>query len=71
MVLPAVTAGIPYVQFRCFSIVTCINAFLQDYNIRTGVEFFANTLKSNDNNVVLTLGMYNGWSKGLTVVSLN
>ncbi|THH32276.1 hypothetical protein EUX98_g1926, partial [Antrodiella citrinella] len=38
-----------------------------DYNIRTGVQFFASTLQGNGNNVVKTLGNYNGWSIGLTV----
>ncbi|TCD71591.1 hypothetical protein EIP91_007338 [Steccherinum ochraceum] len=38
-----------------------------DFNIRTGVSYFAETLKSNNNNVVKTLGNYNGWSQGLTV----
>ncbi|KAH8093911.1 lysozyme-like protein [Cristinia sonorae] len=38
-----------------------------DFNIRTGVKFFADTLRNNGNNVVKTLGQYNGWYPGLTV----
>jgi len=42
----------------------------QEYNIRTAAQYFADTLKENDNNVLLTMGTYNGWSKGLTKVVL-
>lgn len=35
----------------------------------TGAQFFASLLSSNDNNVLLAIGMYNGWTKGLTIVS--
>lgn len=36
------------------------------YNIRTGAHYFANTLKNNNGNVLLTLGNYNGWPEGMT-----
>lgn len=42
---------------------------LQAYNIRTGAQYFANTLESNNGNVLLTLGNYNGWPAGMTHVS--
>lgn len=42
---------------------------LQAYNIRTGTHYFAKTLKSNNGNVLLTLGNYNGWPAGMTYVS--
>lgn len=35
----------------------------------TGAQFFSSLLSSNDNNVLLATGMYNGWKKGLTIVS--
>jgi len=38
-----------------------------DYNIKTGLAYFAKTLKDNDDNIILTMGMYNGWAPGLTV----
>ncbi|TBU56376.1 lysozyme-like protein [Dichomitus squalens] len=40
-----------------------------DFNIRTGVAFFAQTLSDNGGNLLLTLGNYNGWPKGMTVAS--
>lgn len=43
---------------------------LQDFNIRTGTKFFADILASNDGDVLLSLGRYNGWFPGLTYVRL-
>ncbi|KIM45265.1 glycoside hydrolase family 23 protein [Hebeloma cylindrosporum] len=37
-----------------------------DFNIRTATKFFANTLANNGGNVLLSVGAYNGWHKGLT-----
>ncbi|CDO77312.1 Glycoside Hydrolase Family 23 protein [Trametes cinnabarina] len=37
-----------------------------DFNIRTGTAFFADTLNSNGGSLLLTLGNYNGWRKGMT-----
>ncbi|KAI5123701.1 hypothetical protein M0805_001727 [Coniferiporia weirii] len=37
-----------------------------DYNIRTGASYFSSSLASNNYNVLLTIGMYNGWTRGLT-----
>ncbi|KIJ49621.1 glycoside hydrolase family 23 protein [Sphaerobolus stellatus SS14] len=37
-----------------------------DYNIRTGAQFFADTLAGSGGNVIATLGKYNGWYTGLT-----
>lgn len=37
-----------------------------DYNIRTGAQFFADTLAGNNGDVLLSIGQYNGWRKGLT-----
>ena len=42
-----------------------------DFNIRTGVAFFAQTLSDNGGNLLLTLGNYNGWPKGMTVVCVH
>ncbi|OCH89780.1 hypothetical protein OBBRIDRAFT_793932 [Obba rivulosa] len=36
------------------------------YNIMTGAKFFADTLASNNNNVLQTIGNYNGWPWGMT-----
>jgi len=38
-----------------------------DFNIRTGARFFADTLRNNNGNVLLSIGQYNGWRRGLTV----
>jgi hypothetical protein len=37
-----------------------------DFNIRTGAKYFANTLNSNGGDLLLSIGSYNGWHKGLT-----
>jgi len=37
-----------------------------DYNIRTGAQFFADTLAGNNGDVLLSIGHYNGWYQGLT-----
>ncbi|EMD39344.1 glycoside hydrolase family 23 protein [Gelatoporia subvermispora B] len=37
-----------------------------DYNIMTGAKFFADTLASNNYNVLQTIGNYNGWPWGMT-----
>ena len=42
----------------------------QDYNIKTGAEFFANLLAGNKGDVFKTIGMYNGWSLGMTYVRI-
>jgi len=36
------------------------------FNIEAGAKYMSDTLKSNGNNIVLTLGIYNGWFKGMT-----
>ncbi|KAG5648621.1 hypothetical protein DXG03_003232 [Asterophora parasitica] len=38
-----------------------------DFNIRTGAKFFADTLNGNGGDLLLSIGSYNGWRKGLTV----
>ncbi|KAJ6587141.1 lysozyme-like protein [Mycena vulgaris] len=38
-----------------------------DFNIRTGAKYFSQTLSDNGGNLLLSIGMYNGWSQGLTV----
>jgi len=38
-----------------------------DYNIKTGASFFSSLLKDNNDNVLTTIGQYNGWKIGLTV----
>lgn len=46
------------------------SSFPQDYNIRTGTKFFADTLARNNGSVILSIGEYNGWYWGLTYVYL-
>jgi hypothetical protein len=41
----------------------------QEFNIRTGANFFADTLKGNGGNLLLSIGQYNGWFRGMTIVS--
>jgi len=38
-----------------------------DFNIRTGAKFFADTLDGNGGDLLLSIGRYNGWSRGLTL----
>ncbi|KAI0358417.1 lysozyme-like protein [Trametes cingulata] len=40
-----------------------------DFNIRTGTAYFAQTLKDNGGSLLLTIGGYNGWPKGMTIGS--
>jgi hypothetical protein len=35
----------------------------------TGAQYFADTLASNNGNVLVTIGQYNGWRVGMTQVS--
>ncbi|KAL5507529.1 hypothetical protein ACEPAH_6985 [Sanghuangporus vaninii] len=37
-----------------------------DFNIRTGAKYIADTLAANNGDVLLTIGQYNGWTRGLT-----
>ncbi|KAF5380457.1 hypothetical protein D9615_004598 [Tricholomella constricta] len=37
-----------------------------DFNIRTGAKFFADTLNRNGGDLLLSIGSYNGWHRGLT-----
>ncbi|KAF9070131.1 lysozyme-like domain-containing protein [Rhodocollybia butyracea] len=37
-----------------------------DYNIMTGTKFFRSLLDSHGGNVLLSVGSYNGWFKGMT-----
>ncbi|KAL5485375.1 hypothetical protein ACEPAI_8017 [Sanghuangporus weigelae] len=37
-----------------------------DFNIRTGAKYIADTLSANNGDVLLTIGQYNGWTRGLT-----
>ncbi|KAJ7877090.1 glycoside hydrolase family 23 protein [Mycena olivaceomarginata] len=37
-----------------------------DFNIRTAAAYFSNTLDGNQGDVLLSVGTYNGWYKGLT-----
>jgi len=38
-----------------------------DFNVRTGVKYFAGVLEGNNGNLLETVGMYNGWEIGLTI----
>ncbi|KAJ4483206.1 glycoside hydrolase family 23 protein [Lentinula aciculospora] len=37
-----------------------------DYNIYTGAKYFSDLLDSNDGDLFLSVGSYNGWYKGMT-----
>lgn len=37
-----------------------------DYNIKTAIAYFAETLKEDNGNIVLSVGRYNGWYPGMT-----
>lgn len=37
-----------------------------EFNIRTAAKYFADTLKNNNGDVLLSVGTYNGWYRGLT-----
>lgn len=64
--LPVETARIQYVNARIVA-YDLLNV-LKNYNIMTGAKFFADTLASNNNNVLQTIGNYNGWPWGMTYV---
>ncbi|KAF8332080.1 lysozyme-like domain-containing protein [Cantharellus anzutake] len=36
-------------------------------NIRIGTKYLADTLAKNNNNIILTVGAYNGWYPGMTI----
>ena len=40
----------------------------KEFNIRTAAKYFADTLKNNNGDVLLSVGTYNGWYRGLTKV---
>lgn len=40
-----------------------------DYNIKTGTQYFKSLLDDNNGDVLLSIGSYNGWFKGMTYVS--
>jgi hypothetical protein len=37
-----------------------------EFNIHTAAKYFADTLKNNNGDVLLSVGAYNGWYRGLT-----
>lgn len=41
-----------------------------DFNIRTGAKYFSDTLKSNNGDLLKSIGTYNGWKAGMTYVSV-
>ncbi|WVQ98292.1 hypothetical protein IAU59_005415 [Kwoniella sp. CBS 9459] len=43
------------------------NCYDVDFNIQRAAELFSNLINSNGGNVLLAIGSYNGWSKGLTI----
>ncbi|OCF33812.1 hypothetical protein I316_04524 [Kwoniella heveanensis BCC8398] len=43
------------------------NCYDIDFNIQRAAELFSNLIDSNGGNVLLAIGSYNGWSKGLTI----
>ena len=50
--------------------ILVLSHVLQNYNIMTGAKYFSDTLNGNNGNLLLTIGGYNGWPRGLTVVCL-
>lgn len=49
---------------KCTSGISCSDP---DYNVKTGTKYLKDRLDANDGNILLALGQYNGWYKGLTV----
>ena len=41
----------------------------QDFNIQSGAAYFSATLEKNRGDLLLSIGQYNGWSTGMTIVS--
>ncbi|KZT43622.1 lysozyme-like protein [Sistotremastrum suecicum HHB10207 ss-3] len=39
------------------------------YNVQTGASFVSDLLSSNNGNLVLSVGKYNGWDSGMTIAS--
>jgi len=37
-----------------------------NYNVQTGAQYFSDNLKKNNGDLLLTIGEYNGWHRGMT-----
>ncbi|KAG8213725.1 glycoside hydrolase family 23 protein [Butyriboletus roseoflavus] len=48
------------------AVATAKTLFLQDFNIHQGAQFFSQTLDNVNGDLLLAIGHYNGWYKGLT-----
>lgn len=49
---------------KCTSGISCSDP---DYNVKTGAKYLKDQLDTYNGNVLLAMGAYNGWYKGLTV----
>ena len=51
----------------------CIELIIipQWYNIMTGAQFFTGLISDNGGNLLKSIGQYNGWREGLTIVSFH
>lgn len=59
----------PVRYFASFFLGTFVDSPLpQDFNIRTGAKFFADTLNRNNGDLLKSLGAYNGWFPSMTAV---
>jgi hypothetical protein len=42
----------------------------QGFNVNAGAKLFTTLLDQNDGNILIAIGNYNGWSLGMTIVSV-
>lgn len=47
---------------------SCSFTISQDFNIKTGSEYFVSVLEEDGGDILLTVGRYNGWKNGMTHV---
>lgn len=51
---------------KCTSGISCSDP---DYNVKTGTKYLRDRLDANNGNILMAMGEYNGWQKGLTIGS--
>jgi hypothetical protein len=56
-------------RHRFFRVVgPCSSTISQEFNIKTGTEYFVSVLEEDGGDILLTVGRYNGWKNGMTHV---
>ena len=50
------------------TITSSLSSLTQDFNVQQATAYFASLLRENLNDLLLSIGQYNGWFKGMTYV---